>query len=212
MRNKKSLAILTILSACTLLIYAFQTSMVSKVSADKNEGQYYSCQENSDSPLDRDFNVILQQKETERVLKEQEEIRQEQERRVKEERRKQQELSRSAVNRGQLFELTAYDLSEQSCGKSEDNPDYGKTASGINLAGESWDSARAIAVDPRIIPLGSQVYIKFVNPDFSYMNGYYTAVDTGGAIKGNRIDFFMGDHATRQAMKFGRQEAYILVE
>lgn len=39
-----------------------------------------------------------------------------------------------------------------------------------------------IAVDPRVIPLGSKVYVE------GY--GYAVASDTGGAIKGNRIDLF----------------------
>ena len=104
-------------------------------------------------------------------------------------------------------EVTAYDLSEQSCGKAPGNPAYGLTASGTNLAGHSRESARAIAVDPRIIPLGSKVRIKFKNPDMVKYNGVYTAVDTGGAIGGNRIDLFMGDGSHRECMQFGRQQA-----
>lgn len=48
-------------------------------------------------------------------------------------------------------------------------------------------AGRTIAVDPGVIPLGSQVII----------NGHvYTAEDTGGAIKGNKIDIFVSDHST----------------
>lgn len=136
----------------------------------------------------------------------------EEERRIHEERRKQQELSRSAVNRGALFTLTAYDLSEQSCGKPYGSPGYGRTATGTSLAGQTWDSARAIAVDPRVIPLGSTVYIKFVNDNYAFMDGYYTAVDTGGGIRGNHIDFFMGEGCYDDAMSFGCQDAYVLIE
>lgn len=46
---------------------------------------------------------------------------------------------------------------------------------------------RTIAVDPSVIPLGSKVEI----------NGHvYIAEDTGGAIRGNKIDIFVADHNT----------------
>lgn len=62
-----------------------------------------------------------------------------------------------------------------------------KTASGtIPTAG------RTIAVDPTIIPYGTDVVI----------NGHtYIAEDSGSAIKGNRIDIFFNSHA--EAMNFG---------
>ncbi len=42
------------------------------------------------------------------------------------------------------------------------------------------------AVDPNVIPLGSTVYV--TAPDGSWVYGVASAEDTGGAIKGNRID------------------------
>ena len=108
-------------------------------------------------------------------------------------------------------EVTAYDLSVQSCGKSLGHPEYGVTASGISLAGHTLESARAIAVDPNVIPLGSKVKIQFNEVSMQQYNGVYTAVDTGGAIKGNRIDLFFGDfgsnHPSSKTMDFGGQEA-----
>jgi 3D (Asp-Asp-Asp) domain-containing protein len=44
-----------------------------------------------------------------------------------------------------------------------------------------------VAVDPNVIPLGSKLKIS-PNP-FNY-GGTFTAFDTGGAIKGHRIDFY----------------------
>ena len=61
-------------------------------------------------------------------------------------------------------------------------------------------AGRTIAVDPRVIPLGSKVR----------MNGReYVAEDTGGAIKGKRIDLFVDSHS--EAMRFGKKliEVYV---
>ena len=54
----------------------------------------------------------------------------------------------------------------------------GVTSTGINLKADP--NQKVIAVDPSVIPLGSKVWVE----------GYGVAVagDTGGAIKGNRID------------------------
>ncbi len=47
---------------------------------------------------------------------------------------------------------------------------------------------RSIAVDPRVIPLGSRVYIPAYRHD-GY-GGWFLAQDTGGAIVGHRIDVY----------------------
>lgn len=52
-----------------------------------------------------------------------------------------------------------------------------------------------VSVDPEVIPLGSKVYVS------GY--GYAIASDTGGAIKGNKIDLYMDSEA--QCLAFGRQ-------
>jgi len=58
-----------------------------------------------------------------------------------------------------------------------------------------------IAVDPRIIPYYSKVYV----PGY----GMTTALDTGGAIKGNIIDLFFEDRT--EALRYGRQRITIYV-
>lgn len=46
----------------------------------------------------------------------------------------------------------------------------------------------AIAVDPKVIPLGTRMYI--VSNDGRYIYGIAVAEDTGGSIKGNKIDLY----------------------
>lgn len=65
----------------------------------------------------------------------------------------------------------------------------------------------AVAVDPRVIPLGSRLYIESADGFPSY--GYATAEDTGGAIKGNRIDLFYATNS--QALRFGRRNVKVYV-
>ena len=56
-----------------------------------------------------------------------------------------------------------------------------------------------IAVDPKIIPLGTRVEIKDL--------GIFTAEDTGGKIRGNRIDIYF--ETKEKARKFGRQTIWV---
>lgn len=63
---------------------------------------------------------------------------------------------------------------------------WGVTASGIDL--RPARPAYIVAVDPRVISLGSRVHVRpnpFGDPDI-----VFAAEDTGGAIKGKRIDFY----------------------
>ena len=56
-----------------------------------------------------------------------------------------------------------------------------------------------IAVDPRVIPYYTKLYV----PGY----GFGQALDTGGAIKGNRIDLAMGSKS--EALKYGRKNIKI---
>lgn len=91
-----------------------------------------------------------------------------------------------------LVTVTAYCPCPHCCGKSD----------GITSTGVKARVNRTIAVDPAVIPLGTQVYLEGL--------GIYIAEDTGGAIKGNRIDLFMKNH--NQALIFGTKKikAYLL--
>lgn len=65
-----------------------------------------------------------------------------------------------------------------------------------------------VAVDPKVIPLGTKVYVE--TADGQYIYGTAIAADTGGAIKGNKIDICVNSSA--QARQFGRRivNVYIL--
>ena len=85
---------------------------------------------------------------------------------------------------------TAYCLCKKCCGKSEDHPEYGVTRSGLKIV--PGTGMKVIAVDPKIIPLGSTVYVEGVNEIGDY--GYAVAADTGSAIKNYKIDLYMDSH------------------
>lgn len=58
----------------------------------------------------------------------------------------------------------------------------------ITATGTIPKVGRTIAVDPRVIPYGTKVYIPA-------LGGTYIAEDCGGGIKGNKIDIFMSSEA-----------------
>jgi 3D (Asp-Asp-Asp) domain-containing protein len=110
----------------------------------------------------------------------------------------------SLENRKKLVMIaTAYNLSFASCGKTSRSKDYGLTATGKRAT-----ARRTISVDPRTIPLGTKMYIDFGNP-FDYMDGNYVAEDTGGAVKGNIIDVFMGETCEELVNNFGRRKVTV---
>ena len=96
---------------------------------------------------------------------------------------------------------TAYDLSFESCGKNPGDPHYGITASGTRARPGS------VAVDPKVIPLGTKLYIESLDSSSDY--GFATAEDTGGAIKGNKIDLFFESSA--DVYKFGRRKVKVYI-
>ena len=71
----------------------------------------------------------------------------------------------------------------------------GRTASG------EYVRQGIIAADPRVLPIGTRVYIEGM--------GTFVVKDTGGAIKNNRIDIWMP--STANAIKFGRRTVQLTV-
>lgn len=89
--------------------------------------------------------------------------------------------------------LTAYSAGVEHTGKTPDHPQYGITSSG-----ERALEGRTIAVDPNVIPMGTWVYIEDI--------GLRRAEDTGGAVKGNKIDLYFEDDSSAQS--FGTKKNY----
>ena len=70
-----------------------------------------------------------------------------------------------------------------------------KTYTGI------WPSTGIVAVDPKVIKLGTRLYID------GY--GYATAMDVGSSIKGNRVDLFF--ETREEALNWGRRSVEVFV-
>ena len=88
-----------------------------------------------------------------------------------------------------VFNCTAYTLDPAECGKLPSHPLYGVTASGRYVTAN-----RTIATDQRLIRFGEIVVIE------GY--GIYVSEDTGGAIRGERLDIYM--ESKSEAIAFGR--------
>ncbi len=65
-----------------------------------------------------------------------------------------------------------------------------------------------VAVDPSVVPLGSKVYIEAA--DGSWVYGVASAEDTGGSIKGNKIDLCY-EGTVSEVNKFGRRSCVVYI-
>jgi 3D (Asp-Asp-Asp) domain-containing protein len=63
-----------------------------------------------------------------------------------------------------------------------------------------------VAADPALLPFGTKV--RLTGLDARY-DGVYTVRDTGGSIRGRRIDLFIRD--CREAVRFGRRSTRVAV-
>lgn len=86
-----------------------------------------------------------------------------------------EETATIALNDLGEFKITGYCPCEECCGKSD----------GITSTGTEATAGRTVAVDPDVIPYGTEVVIG---------DEVYIAEDCGSAIKGNKIDIFYDSH------------------
>jgi len=75
------------------------------------------------------------------------------------------------------------------------------TWTGYRTATGTWPSRGTIAVDPRVIPLGTELYIEGYGPA--------VAADTGGAIQGQKLDLYMDTE--HECLQWGRRKVQIQI-
>lgn len=109
------------------------------------------------------------------------------------------EKQRTVDEKWKKYEATAYiAMCDTGC--------TGKTATGYNVKERTKiDGRTVIAVDPDVIPLGTSITVRLA--DGTTIEG--RALDTGGAIKGRKIDVLMSTH--KKAMSFGRQAVQVRI-
>lgn len=100
-------------------------------------------------------------------------------------------LARAHVIEG--VTVTHYDCCVQCCGKDD----------GITASGRKATPGVTVAVDPNVIPLGSDVLVDYGDGEIHY----FRADDTGGAVKGNHIDLCVATH--EEALQLGRRTAIV---
>jgi 3D (Asp-Asp-Asp) domain-containing protein len=94
-------------------------------------------------------------------------------------------LARTVTVPGEVYSATAYSL-------------RGRTASGKPVA------RGVIAADPRVLPIGTRVRV-----EAGAWSGEYVVADTGGAVKGRRIDIWTP--TSGEAMRFGRRAVKLII-
>lgn len=101
------------------------------------------------------------------------------------------------------FKLTAYCGCTKCCGKNAKRGEDGEWLA-ITRSGVRAQKNHTIAVDPKVIPLGSRVRIGDV---------IYTAEDTGGKwVQGQHIDIYMGEHQIAAQFGCQRGDVYLITE
>ena len=91
--------------------------------------------------------------------------------------------------------VTHYDPCVKCCGKTD-----GITATGVPVT-----PYYTVAVDPEVIPLGSEVLVDYGDGVIHY----YRAEDTGGGVKGKHLDLCVTDHT--EALTLGVRQATVWV-
>jgi len=108
------------------------------------------------------------------------------------------------------MQVTGYDLSVQSCGKTYSNISRGITKNGYNLNNKSHNEAWTVSSNK--FPMGTKLKLTFPKSHEKY-NGIYTIRDTGN-FGNNLLDVYLGDFGEKvhqKTINFGRVDAKVIV-
>lgn len=101
-----------------------------------------------------------------------------------------------ATSHSAVFTVTHYCGCSKCCGAYSD----GSESIAYGASGKRLEALVSVAVDPSVIPLGTVLH--------DAEGRLYRAEDTGGAINGNRIDLFVGNHQKAREMGIREMELY----
>ena len=111
-----------------------------------------------------------------------------------------QENKQDKTDRGEprgtrrIMEVTAYDLSYESCGKLPNHPEYGITASGEPV--KEWYTVAA----GKELKFGTRVYIPYFADKPN--GGVFVVQDRGGGVGNGQLDVYM--KTAKECFEFGR--------
>lgn len=113
-------------------------------------------------------------------------------------------IMEEALNAGEEAALYAAQIALKA--EAENMEDFKATAycvTGVTKSGVPVAPGH-VAADPRIIPLGSVIYV-----ESPLMSGLYQVTDTGSRVKGKIIDIFIPSY--RRSVEFGRRDVRVKV-
>lgn len=99
----------------------------------------------------------------------------------------------SRAHKIENVKVSHYDCCVQCCGKDD----------GITASGRKATPGVTVAVDPNVIPLGSDVLVDYGDGEIHY----YRADDTGSAINGDKLDLCVSFH--QEAIQLGIRTATV---